>query len=205
MARSIRTNGADLSYTIRALYDATNLYISVDVNDDIIISDSGDQPWQDDDVELFFDGDRTNETNGNTGEGFQIYTGVEGGFTGPFQQPSTHDWEVSVLKKAQGYQAEFRIALSSIDVMDGPDETQAPKAGDYIGFNVAVGDDDNGGEPFNGFRDPADDPAVDGFMKWTGTGATFDEANWGLMFFAPAGIGTAVEASTWGRVKQQAK
>ena len=48
------------------------------------------------------------------------------------------EWEVVATKNAEGYHVEFRIALESIEVIDGPDETRAPELGDYIGFNVGV-------------------------------------------------------------------
>src|SRR5215467_6006608 len=48
---------ADSSFTIYALYDDNNLYVAVDVTDDIVICD-GPVPYLDDDVEVMIDGDR---------------------------------------------------------------------------------------------------------------------------------------------------
>ena len=46
----------DSSFTIYTLYDANNLYVAVDVLDQIIICD-GPVPYLDDDAEIFIDGD----------------------------------------------------------------------------------------------------------------------------------------------------
>ena len=48
---------ADSSFTIYTLYDNNNLYVAVDVLDDIVICD-GPTPFLDDDVEIMVDGDR---------------------------------------------------------------------------------------------------------------------------------------------------
>ena len=50
-------NPADSSFTVYTLYDDSNLYVAVDVKDDIIICD-GPVPYLDDDVEILIDGDR---------------------------------------------------------------------------------------------------------------------------------------------------
>src|SRR5262245_53208965 len=47
------SNQDDSSFTIYAMYDANNLYVAVDVADDKIIADNPDNPWLDDDVEIF--------------------------------------------------------------------------------------------------------------------------------------------------------
>jgi hypothetical protein len=53
-----------------------------------------------------------------------------------------------------------------------------------------------------------DDPAVDGFVKWAGTGHTFDELDWGLLYFEPLApekarqsAAPAAAYSIWTRVK----
>jgi hypothetical protein len=48
---------ADSSFKIYTLYDNNNLYVAVDVTDDIVICD-GPVPYLDDDVEIMIDGDR---------------------------------------------------------------------------------------------------------------------------------------------------
>lgn len=51
-------NPHDLSFTIRAVYDADNLYVAVAVADDFLAV--GPLAWESDAVEIFVDGDRVN-------------------------------------------------------------------------------------------------------------------------------------------------
>jgi Carbohydrate family 9 binding domain-like len=48
-------NAADLSGTFRTLWDATNLYVLVEVSDDAQQNDSGTSTWHDDSVEIYID------------------------------------------------------------------------------------------------------------------------------------------------------
>lgn len=191
----------DLSYVVRALYDEENLYFAVEVADDIVIHDSPPGcPCDDDDVELYFDGDRKVDPESEYGPGIewgQFLTDTNGDkmcsacdFWG-----KVVEWESVPGPSPRGYLVESRIPLSSIDVLDGP-EAAPPRPGDYIGFNVVVADDDNGGSPY---QSPDDSEA-----KWTGrSGAWNYSPSYGLLLFEPRA--TAVESSTWGQVKQQAR
>lgn len=95
---------ASSSFTIYTLYDDNNLYIAVDVNDNIVICD-GPVPFLDDDAEIMIDGDRrpgdvhmaTNcgPNNPNcpnpvvNNEGFQLVTSVcNQSLTAPPNNPS---------------------------------------------------------------------------------------------------------------------
>ena len=53
---------ADSSFTIYTLYDDNNLYVAVDVTDDIVICD-GPVPYLDDDAEIMIDGDASRATS----------------------------------------------------------------------------------------------------------------------------------------------
>ena len=60
-----------------------------------------------------------------------------------------------------------------------------PQAGDTIGFNVAVGDDDNGGSSYLR-SEPA--PHTDSYTAWDGRSLgwyVFAERDWGNLYFAP--------------------
>src|ERR1700756_1044408 len=48
----------DSSFTIYTVYDDNYLYVGVNVTDDIVIADSPNAPFLDDDVEDMIDGDR---------------------------------------------------------------------------------------------------------------------------------------------------
>ena len=53
---------SDLDFSWRALWDEDNLYVLVEVQDDIISIDAGRQDWNDDSIELYID---AQDTNGN--------------------------------------------------------------------------------------------------------------------------------------------
>ncbi|NIM99729.1 MAG: hypothetical protein GTO24_17135 [candidate division Zixibacteria bacterium] len=183
-------NPDDLSFTVYSMYDEENLYIAVDVADDIIIDDSPDDlPWFDDDVEIYVDGDQEgNDISGNGPdevpgkEGFQLLKDV-GGDSGT-NSVDEIDWEAAPGFRPRGYVVEFRIALGSIDTQDGEGEAP-PGPGSSVGFNVTVGDDDNGGLPYN--WDPESDGS-DSYGAWDGSWDTWwyaREDDWGSLYLEP--------------------
>jgi len=139
----------DLSFTIYAGYDATNLYIAVRVRDDQPFTDTAaagsrnETTWEDDSVEVFVDGNNANDANwsaANPGGQYVItannaYRENEAGNPGYGLDAA---WYAQTAPRADGsgYDAEFRIALTNLG---------NPKRGDIIGFTVAVNDDDAGG------------------------------------------------------------
>jgi hypothetical protein len=80
---------------------------------------------------------------------------------------------------------EYRVSLDSIDTIDG-EGFAAAAPGDLLGFNLAVGDDDNGGFPWNFF--PPNDGS-DSFVAWDGSSTEWffgQEDAWGtLLLQAP--------------------
>lgn len=192
-------NQRDLSFKLYGLYDEEYLYIAVDVRDDELWADGipgwglshEDIPWGDDCVELYIDGDDEADdiSSGVPGkEGFQIIKGWGGG-----ELTTSNDailWEAASGDCRRGYVVEFRVALESIDTIDGPGEASA-LPGDAIGFTVAVGDDDNGGAPYNWDQvwDGAPGELTDTFGiwdgKWDGECCLFNhEQWWGTLVFA---------------------
>ncbi len=51
-----RPTPLDSSAVLQAAWDENNLYFAVRLYDDMVMSDSGAEPWEDDAVELAFDG-----------------------------------------------------------------------------------------------------------------------------------------------------
>jgi len=201
-------NQDDSSFTIYTMYDDDNLYVAVDVADDIIIND-GPVAWLDDDVEVFIDGDRQpfdwaaalfcGPSNPDcpdpviNNEGFQILTSVGGDrLTSPDNNPAIV-WESKTGPRPRGFLAEFRIPLDSINTIDtlfftGGDPNggfRRPSPGDTIGFNVTVGDDDNGGD---GYLRSEPGVHTDGYIAWDGSSPNWDvllEQDWGSLYFSP--------------------
>jgi len=198
----------DSSFTIYVLYDANNLYVAVDVLDKIIICD-GPVPYLDDDAEIFIDGDRqpgdlqmaTTCGPGNpncpnpviNNEGFQLVTSVcNQSLTSPSNNPSIV-WESKAGLRPHGYVVEFRIPLDSINTSDTSwfsggfpgSSFRRPQPGDFIGFNVAVGNDDNGGLSY-ARTEPG--PHKDTYTAWDGRSVgwfVFAESDWGKLYLAP--------------------
>ena len=139
----------DLSFTIFAGYDTNYLYIGVRVRDDQPFTDSAEagstngNTWEDDSVEVFVDGNNANDPQWAAGQvGGQYvntannaYRENEAGNPGYGTEAA---WYAQTAPRVDlsGYEAEFRIALTNLG---------NPKAGDIIGFTVAVNDDDAGG------------------------------------------------------------
>jgi hypothetical protein len=104
-------------------------------------------------------------------EGFQLlsdYLGNNWNWYSPEFQ--ILNWTSAAGPRPRGYVVEWRIALESIDTLDGPGE-KPPGPGDVIGFNIAVDDNDGFGRETQGF--------------WAGraTGITFShEDEWGLLY-----------------------
>lgn len=199
---------ASSSFTIYTLYDDNNLYIAVDVNDNIVICD-GPVPFLDDDAEIMIDGDRRpgdvhmalicGPDNPNcpnpvvNNEGFHLVTSVcNQSLTDPPNNPSIV-WESKAGLRPNGYVVEFRIPLDSINTIDTSWFTnpfpgsgfRRPQPGDIIGFNVAVGNDDNGGLSY-ARSEPG--PHHDSYLAWDGRSVgwyVFAEQDWGNLYLAP--------------------
>ena len=161
----------DLQYDIYVGYDADNLYVAVRVIDDFLETDSAEansedgQTWHDDSVEIFIDGNNSNFGERNTSDpdvvdsGGQFVISVNNAFRdneagNPGYGPNA-SWYARSEFTDTGYDAEFRI---SWDILG------SPEPGDIIGFNVAVNDDDDGGD-------------ADRQILWTG--ATHTEHTYG--------------------------
>ncbi len=144
----------DLAATYKITYDATYLYVLVDVTDDIIHTTDG-ADWERDGVEVFID--RGNEKIGcctYDANDYQ-YTFVQNGTINGNGKPTTGITSSSVLKAAPaGYITEIRIPWSTI--VGG-----FPSPGTYIGFDIGVNDDDDGGT-----RDNQLTWNNGGFLQW---------------------------------------
>jgi cellulose/xylan binding protein with CBM9 domain len=180
------TGAPDLGFQIWAGYDSTNLYIRVRVTDDVISSDTvgADSAngtfWVDDAVEVFIDGDNSNNPTRDN----NLYVDAGKASTNSFQFAITanngyFEWQTfldptatsaygadkawfaraSPLADGTGYEAEFRISLAAIG---------NPKPGDIVGFNVAVDDDDDGA-------------GIERQVHWSGLPHV--ESGWGNLLF----------------------
>ncbi len=140
-------NELDFSATWKALWDSTRIYFLVDVNDDILLFDSpGTGAWPnmhyDDSVEVHLDADNSKGTTYATDDfqyGFR-WDDPDTVGTGGNSNTDTTGVEFVILDKTNpnGYICEISIPWSTLGT--------TPGLGDFIGTNVAVNDDDEGGE-----------------------------------------------------------
>jgi hypothetical protein len=157
---------ADFSGSFRAMWDADNLYLLVDVADDSLKNDSDDY-WQDDCVEVFIDAD--NSRSGSYDEtDYQYY------FNWDRNRPTmdearhgrTSNIEFTLVTTDRGYRAEIKFPWSTLGT--------EPSVGTRIGLDVHINDDDDGGEReakliWYGKEDNAwEDPGVFGTAELAG-------------------------------------
>lgn len=132
-------NPADLSANWRSSWDADNLYFLVDVQDETIVTDSGTQAWEDDVVVLYIDADNSRRGTYDSND-FELAFRVDDPSTvhvGLNSATDTTGVQFTILKNGSGYVAEVSVPWTTLGV--------TPAAGNNLGFEVHVGDDDDGG------------------------------------------------------------
>jgi len=163
VAGSNPSGSADCSGTWQALWSYDYIYALIVVNDEALNNDSGaSSKYQDDSVEFYVDGDNSKGTtpdendhqytcrwnNNEVEEPSAIHNG----------EPSIVGFEYAVTTTGTGYIYEARIPWTSI-------MGEAPIAGQLIGIEVFINDDDDGGDrdsqiawfgtDGNGWQDPS--------------------------------------------------
>ena len=170
VAGRVRDN-LDLSASISSSWDDTYLYIAAVITDDILIADSS-NIWDDDSIELAFDGERDGRCCGT--DDHQFTAAIDGrlaDFGTLVGQTSLA--RVAVRQRSGGYSVELAIPLTSL--------TGRPVlSGTVMGINLGLNDDDDGGR-----RDKR--------IVWVGN-TTLDFTNLGALVFT--GQGPALPTAT---------
>lgn len=128
----------DLWSTYRALYDQDNLYFLIEVQDDVLVTDSA--AWyDDDDVEIMIDGDRSggNSYDGNNDFEFGFRWNDPHITPGVNSAPVPAGAQFALVPTVQGYAVEILLPLADMDIL--------PVAGSTFGLDVHINDDDDGG------------------------------------------------------------
>ena len=134
---------ADGSGTWQVLYDMENLYVIVDVTDDSLQNDSA-SSWQDDSVEIYFDGGNTKLSTPLSGDDHQYTFGwTANDIQGTNIAGYTEGIEQAQVTTATGWRIEVKMPWLSIQGV-------APQAGDLIGIDCYYNDDDDGGDSREG-------------------------------------------------------
>ena len=134
---------ANASGSWKLLYDSENLYVIVDVTDDSLQNDSA-SSWQDDSVEIYFDGGNTKVNTPLSGDDHQ-YTF---GWTTDEIQGTNIDGATEGIEQAQvdtdtGWRIEIKLPWLSL-------QGAMPQARDLIGIDCYYNDDDDGGDTREG-------------------------------------------------------
>ena len=157
------SGSADLSANYKITYDQNNLYLFVDVTDDVLVNDGGNK-YDNDALEVFIDIGNTKSSGYQSND--YTYNFVYNDAT---VYENTHGTAGTVgvtfaqAVKTGGYTMEISIPWSTIGPM--------PTNGQFMGFDIHVDDDDNGGarDAKKAWNDCADvawkDPAAFGTLQ----------------------------------------
>jgi chitodextrinase len=133
------TSPTDLSGSWTSLWDDNNLYLFIDVKDDVTKVNSGNDWWEDDHIEIFIDAEGTRLGTGYGTKQFQYYM-LRGSNTTLKETKNASTSLKDVVAKmvdqpGVGYRLELKIPFSTLGVTPRPLAT--------IGFEVHIGDDDD--------------------------------------------------------------
>jgi hypothetical protein len=127
----------------KVLYDAENLYVLVDMTDDILQNDSA-SSWQDDSVEIYFDGGNTKLSTALSGDDHQYTFGwTTEDIQGTNISGYTEGIEHAQVTTDTGWRIEVKMPWLAI-------QGAAPQGGDLIGIDCYYNDDDDGGDSREG-------------------------------------------------------
>ncbi len=156
---------ADCSGTWRALWDWEYIYALVVVEDEVLNADSGSgtfffiNVWNDDSIEFCVDGDNSKGTSMDDNDQWYGFRWNNAEVELPIINLTGKEY--AVVTTSSGYLFELRIPWTSI-------MTKPPTAGQLIGIEVCINDDDDGG-------------SRDSMISWHGTdrNAWLTPSRWG--------------------------
>ncbi|HYG37881.1 MAG TPA: sugar-binding protein, partial [Cytophagales bacterium] len=131
------SNSLNGSGYFKTMWDATNLYVLVRVYDNIYINDSP-EPWQDDAVEIFIDGNNAKSAGRDLNDLQYVFGNGDTDFIEYHQGNRKTGVTFGRASTVNGYITEIKIPWSTIQV--------APAANNAIGLDIHIADDDNGGD-----------------------------------------------------------
>lgn len=128
--------------TWQGLWDEDYLYLAVSVKDEAIVSDSWSfQPWEDDSIDLYVDGDSSKMSVYDGINDFHLTWPAPGSSNAPSAGANSEAMPTGILYAAAttttGYMWEAAIPWSALDL--------SPHVGARFSLEVQVNDDDDGG------------------------------------------------------------
>lgn len=131
------TNATDLSGSLKALWDNTNLYILADVTDEVLGNDSQNS-YDDDAIEVYIDINNDKATAYGANDVQYTFGWNDGTTVGILPAGrSTTGIVYKVVAKTGGYIVEAQIPWTTL--------LGTPVAGQFVGIDFMVNDDDNAG------------------------------------------------------------
>ncbi|MCX6183177.1 MAG: hypothetical protein NT150_14780, partial [Bacteroidetes bacterium] len=129
----------------RAMYDATYLYVLVEVTDGTLVNNGG-NGWEDDAVEIHIDGgnDKATTYDGNDFQYGYIYGASNASTANMYGTATRTGISWAIPSGGGGYILETRIPWSTVNTGGS-----AVAAGKMIGFDIYINDDDDGGSRDN--------------------------------------------------------
>lgn len=129
----------NLSGYAQVIWDNTNVYLLAQVKDNVLIKDSNDN-YQDDNIEIYFDGNNAKSTSYQAGNDVQYTFRWNDDVIGRNNNIPVTGIVKSMIANAtaDGYILEASIPWANFGVT-------APANGQKIGFDFMIGDDDDGG------------------------------------------------------------
>ncbi len=135
VAKGEKSNDADLSAAFTALWDSDALYFYIAIADDSKNIDS-EAAYNDDGIELFIDA-TNGKSSSYTATDFQ-FRFLRGSTSVSEKNEKTNGVVCAMDDQASGYRCEVSIPWSTLGV--------TPQASEFIGIDVHVNDDDDGGD-----------------------------------------------------------
>lgn len=132
------TSAADLSANFKVMYDSQALYLLVDVTDERLVSDSAEY-WLDDGVEVFLAAENNKaDVYGDKDYQYHFDWDATAPALGETHHNQTNGVQYAFAKSDKGYRLEAKLPWATLGTK--------PAAGQKIGFDVHVNDDDDGGD-----------------------------------------------------------
>jgi hypothetical protein len=131
-------NPPDLAANYKVMYDATNLYVLVNVTDNILVNNGG-NIWDNDGIEVYIDYGNTKTTSYNANQ-FQYAFAYNSAVVTEYKHGATSGVTFSQGALAGGYLMEIKFPWSTLG-------GAAPTTGSNLGFDVKINDNDKAVAP----------------------------------------------------------
>jgi len=128
----------DLAANYKVMYDATNLYVLVNITDNVLVNNGG-NIWDNDGIEVYIDYGNTKTTSYNANQ-FQYAFAYNNATVTEYKHAATGGVTFTQGALAGGYLMEIKFPWGTLG-------GAAPTTGSYLGFDVKINDNDKATAP----------------------------------------------------------